>query len=196
MGAVRTFPSAAAFRKWLEKNHGTEREIVIRCYRAKSGLKGMTYREALDEALCFGWIDGVRRSLDDASFSTRFTPRRQRSKWSRVNIKRAQELEAEGRMCPAGRAALAAKDRGSGRRYSFEEEPRQLPPKFEKSFRANREAWHFFRSQAPWYQRTSIFWVMEAKREETQARRLDHLISSCQGKEPIKPLNQARLRTD
>lgn len=159
MAAVRTFLSAPAFRKWLEKYDATEKEILIRCYKTNAG-------------------------------------RRERSKWSRVNIRRAQELEAEGGMHPAGRAASAAKDLGSDRRYSLEEEPYQLTPEFEKSFRADRRAWQFFRLQAPWYQRTSIFWVMEARREETRARRLDHLIVSCHSKVPIKPLNRARVRTD
>jgi uncharacterized protein YdeI (YjbR/CyaY-like superfamily) len=194
MTKLRTFASAGAFRKWLEANHEKEAEILVRCYKTHAQRKGITYREALDEALCFGWIDGVRRSTDDKSFSTRFTARRPKSKWSLVNIKRARELEAAGRMRSSGRAAFAARETKSSRRYSFEEKPTKLDAKSKKAFQANRTAWNFFRAQAPWYQRTSIFWVMDAKREETRTRRLNHLIDRSARKEPIKPLDRTRVR--
>lgn len=194
MTKLRTFASAGAFRKWLEANHEKEAEILIRCRKTQAQGKGITYREALDEALCFGWIDGVRRAVDKESFSTRFTPRRSKSKWSVVNIKRVRELKAAGRMRSAGRAAFAARETKSSRRYSFEEKPTKLDPKSKKVFQANPPAWEFFRAQAPWYQRTSIFWVMDAKREETRTRRLDHLIYSSARKEPIKPLERSRVR--
>jgi uncharacterized protein YdeI (YjbR/CyaY-like superfamily) len=194
MTKLRTFASAGAFRKWLKANHAKEPELLVRCYKTRAQQKGITYREALDEALCFGWIDGVRRSADEYSFSTRFTPRRPKSKWSLVNIKRARELEAAGRMHSSGRAVFAARDAESSRRYSFEEQPSQLDARSKKRFQANPTAWEFFRAQAPWYQRTSIFWVMDAKREETRTRRLNHLIDSSARKEPIKPLDRASLR--
>jgi uncharacterized protein YdeI (YjbR/CyaY-like superfamily) len=194
MTKLRSFASAGVFRKWLKANHAQESELLVRCFKTHAQDKGITYREALDEALCFGWIDGVRRAADEESFSTRFTPRRSKSKWSLVNIKRARELEAAGRMHSSGRAAFAAKDAKSSRRYSFEEKPRKLDTKSKKTFQANPSAWEFFRTQAPWYQRTSIFWVMDAKREETRTRRLKHLIQSSARKEPIKPLDRARVR--
>jgi uncharacterized protein YdeI (YjbR/CyaY-like superfamily) len=156
--------------------------------------RGLTYRQALDEALCFGWIDGVRRTMDQDSFCVRFTPRKAKSKWSAVNVRRAKELEAEGRMHPAGAAAFAARDRGSAG-ASFEEKPRKFDSRFARALRANRRAWEFFRAQAPWYQRTSTFWVMEAKREETRARRLAELISSSARGEPIRLLARARVRS-
>jgi len=155
---------------------------------------GLTYREALDQALCFGWIDGVRRAVDDESFSIRFTPRKARSTWSAVNIKRANQLEDEERMHPAGRAAFAAREPRSSRRYSFESKPRELRRDYQKRLRANRRAWTFFRAQAPWYQRTSIFWVMEAKREETRLRRLDELIQRSAKGQAIRLLSGKPVR--
>jgi len=185
-----TFASALEFRNWLKQHHATTKELLVRCYKTHAKGKGLTYREALDEALCFGWIDGVRRAVDDESFSTRFTPRKLRSKWSQVNIRRARELEAEGRMHDAGRSAFEARDANGTIRYSFEEKPRKLDRASEKAFRANKPAWTFFRAQAPWYQRTSIFWVMEAKREETRARRLAELIACSARGEPIHLLDR------
>jgi uncharacterized protein YdeI (YjbR/CyaY-like superfamily) len=194
MTKLRSFASVGAFRKWLKANHAKESELLVRCYKTHAQDKGITYREALDEALCFGWIDGVRRAADEESFSIRFTPRRSKSKWSLVNVKRARELETAGRMHSSGRAAFAARETKSSRRYSFEEKPTKLDPKSNKAFQANRTAWNFFRAQAPWYQRTSIFWVMDAKREETRTRRLNHLIDRSARKEPIKPLDRVRVR--
>lgn len=190
----RVFASAHEFRAWLERNHRTTKELLVRCYKTASKERGVTYREALDEALCFGWIDGVRRAVDQESFSTRFSPRKPRSKWSAVNIRRAKELEAEGRMHEAGLRAFAARDAGNSTRYSFEEKPSRLDPASLKAFQANRRGWTFFQAQAPWYQRTSIFWVMDAKREETRARRLKALIDSAARGEAIKPLAGTRLR--
>lgn len=191
---LKSFASSEAFRDWLEKHHRTSDELLVRCYKVHAKHRGLTYREALDEALCFGWIDGVRRSVDEASFSTRFTPRKPKSKWSAVNIRRAQELEVEGRMHQSGRTAFRARDRSNSRRYSFEEKPSTLDPAGEKQFRANRLAWRFFQAQASWYRRTTTFWVMDAKREETRARRLAALIASCTRGEPVKPLSRVRLR--
>jgi uncharacterized protein YdeI (YjbR/CyaY-like superfamily) len=188
--SLKTFTSREEFRNWLRANHRSAKEVLVRCYKTHAKEKGLTYREALDEALCFGWIDGVRRAVDDESFSNRFTPRRPKSKWSQVNIRRAMELEAEGRMAEAGRAAFAARETNPGKRYSFEERPRKLDRKAEQAFRANQRAWAFFQSQAPWYRRTSCFWVMEAKREETRARRLAELIACSARGEPIKILNR------
>jgi uncharacterized protein YdeI (YjbR/CyaY-like superfamily) len=191
---LKSFASSQAFRAWLEQYHRTASELLVRCYKVQAKLRGLTYREALDEALCFGWIDGVRRSVDTDSFSTRFTPRKPRSKWSIVNIRRAKELETEGRMHASGRAAFAARNLTNSRRYSFEEKPSALDRDAEKRFRANQPAWKFFQAQAPWYRRTSIFWVMDARREETRARRLAALIASSAKGEPVKPLSSARLR--
>jgi uncharacterized protein YdeI (YjbR/CyaY-like superfamily) len=170
------FASQRAFRAWLAKHHETAREVVVRCYKVREKEKGITYAEAVDEALCFGWIDGVRRSGDAESFNVRFTPRTPKSVWSAVNIRKATALEAAGRMRPAGRVAFAARTARSSKRYSYESKPSVLDPAFERELGRNRGAREFFLSQAPWYRRTSIFWVMEAKREETRARRFATLL--------------------
>jgi len=147
----------------------------------------MTYRQALDEALCFGWIDGVRRSLDDSSFSVRFTPRKPKSAWSAVNIKRVGQLRAEGRMHAAGLAAFDARVKS---RYSYETRPRSLSAPYLKKLRANPRALRFFEAQPPWYRRTSAFWVMSAKQPETRARRLDALIAHSEQQRAIPPLRR------
>jgi uncharacterized protein YdeI (YjbR/CyaY-like superfamily) len=187
---ISTFASRQQFRKWLEKNHRTTPELLVRCYKVHAGDKGLTYREALDEALCFGWIDGVRRSLDEHCFSVRFTPRKPKSTWSRINIRRAGELKAEGRMHSSGRAAYARREAVNPRRYSYESGPRELDASSLRKLRANKPAWAFFRAQPTWYQRTSAFWVMEAKREETRERRLAELIARSARGEPIKLLDR------
>ena len=173
---AEAFASAGALRSWLARNHATASELVVRCYKVHAGEKGIGYAEALEEALCFGWIDGVRRSLDAESFSVRLTPRRPKSVWSAVNVRKAAELEAAGRMHPAGRAAFAARVEPSARRYSFEAKPTALDPAFARALDGNREARDFFMAQPPGYRRTSIFWVMEARREGTRARRFATLL--------------------
>jgi uncharacterized protein YdeI (YjbR/CyaY-like superfamily) len=188
--SIATFASQRKFRAWLEQHHRTAAELLVRCYKTHAKDKGLTYRQALDEALCFGWIDGVRRAVDDESFSTRFTPRKPKSKWSVVNIKRAKELQAEGRMHSAGEAAFAARDGATSKRYSYESRPAQLDAGSLKKLRASKRAWAFFQAQPPWYRRTSVFWVMEAKREETRERRLAELIARSAKREPINLLDR------
>ena len=171
----RFFRNQAAFRRWLEKNHASSRELWVGMHKVSSGKGGLTYPEALEEALCFGWIDGVRRRVDEYSFVQRFTPRTPKSYWSAVNTRRALELTAAGRMHSSGLAAFERRDKAPGR-YSFERRTAAFDPAAEKRFRANRAAWRFFTSQAPWYQRVAIHYVTSAKREDTRARRLERLI--------------------
>jgi uncharacterized protein YdeI (YjbR/CyaY-like superfamily) len=185
--ALATFPSSKAFRAWLARNHQTASELLLRCSKAQAKQKGLTYAEALDEALCFGWIDGVRRSVDAENFSVRFSPRKPKSHWSPVNIRKAAALEAAGRMRPPGRAAFVAREVRSSKRYSYESKPHALDPAFERKLKRHGSAWEFLRSQAPSYRRTSIFWVMEAKREETRARRFATLLE-CSAKGERIPL--------
>ena len=173
---AKSFRTQKAFRDWLEKNHAKSKELILRLFKVHAKHRGIGYKEALDEALCFGWIDGVRRGVDDDSFSVRFTPRKAKSKWSLVNIKRATELETEDRMHAAGLAAFRARSAIALAPYSFESPPIPLAPGMEKKFRANRGAWEFFQTLPPWYRKTSIFWVMTAKRPETRERRLAQLI--------------------
>ena len=183
----RFFKTQAHLRRWLEANHASATELWIGIYKKASGKSGLTYREALDEALCFGWIDGVRKRHDEDSFVQRFSPRTAKSYWSAVNTARAVELEAAGRMHPAGRAAFARRDAPGGR-YSFERQAATLEPAAEKQFRANRRAWAFFEGQAPWYRRVAIHWVTSAKREETRQRRLETLIRDSAAGRRIGPV--------
>jgi len=188
----RSFPGPASFREWLEKHHARATELVVRCRKTGAAHRGMTYRQALDEALCLGWIDGVRRSVDAVSFSVRFSPRKAKSAWSAVNIARARQLQADGRMHPAGLSAFRARVKPQ---YSYESRPRALAPAYLAKFRAHPPAWRFFEAQPPWYRRTAAFWVMSAKRPETRARRLDVLITCSEQKKGVPPLAQATGRS-
>jgi uncharacterized protein YdeI (YjbR/CyaY-like superfamily) len=177
--ALTAFATPAAFRSWLSRHHTTTVELELRLFKVHAAHRGITYAQALDEALCFGWIDGVRHGVDDDSFRTRFTPRQPRSIWSRVNIGHVERLMREGRMMPPGLAAFAARDEKRTALYSFENRPKSLDPALEKTFKANKDAWTFFGRQAPSYRRTVIFWIMSAKQEETRRRRLDALVDCC-----------------
>jgi uncharacterized protein YdeI (YjbR/CyaY-like superfamily) len=189
---AKAFRTSEEFRAWLEKNHASVTELDMRLFKTHAKQRGIGYREALDEALCFGWIDGVRRSLDADSFTQRFTPRKKKSNWSRVNIKRATELDAEGRMHSAGLAAFRARNAIAVAPYSFENRSVRLDAAAEKKFRANKRAWEFYQAQAPWYRRTTAFWVMSAKREETRARRLASLIERSAKETRAPPLTPTK----
>jgi uncharacterized protein YdeI (YjbR/CyaY-like superfamily) len=175
---ITFFKSANECRRWLERNHHKATELWFGFYKKKSGKRGITYQEALDEALCFGWIDGLKKSVDEDSYTLRFTPRKPKGIWSVVNTKRAEELGKLGRMKPAGLKALAARNPERSGIYSFENEARKLSPDLEKRFKANKDAWEFFQTRPPGYQRTASFWVMSAKREETRLSRLARLIEA------------------
>ena len=170
------FATPAHFRRWLERNHDKADELLVGFWKKDSGKTSITWPESVDEALSFGWIDGVRRRIDDQSYSIRFTPRRRGSIWSAVNIKRAAELAALGRMAPAGLRAFEARDEKKSAIYSYENRPRELDPADEKHFRANKKAWEYWSAQPPSYRRVAIYWIMGAKKDETRARRLALLI--------------------
>jgi uncharacterized protein YdeI (YjbR/CyaY-like superfamily) len=176
---IKIFNTSAEFREWLEENHDRVAELWLGFYKQRTGKKSITYREALDEALCFGWIDGVRKSIDDTDYKQRFTPRRPKSYWSAVNTRRASELAKLGRMAAPGAKAFEQRTSESNK-YSFESRPEKLHLCYERQFKANRSAWEFFRAQAAWYQRTATFWIVSAKQEETRQRRLAMLISDSQ----------------
>lgn len=182
------FKTQAEFRTWLEKHHNNTTELLVGFYKANSGKGGITYQQALDEALCFGWIDGVRKSLDDARWTIRFTPRKKRSIWSQVNLKRAAELEAAKQMHPAGIAAYHGRDEKLVNRYSSENRDKKLDAAQEKQFRANPKAWDWFSRQAPSYQRVAAFWVVSAKQEATRAKRLETLIRDSEQGVRVGPL--------
>ena len=175
----RAFKAQADFRAWLEQNHAREKELVVRLFKVHAKDRGIGHREALDEALCFGWIDGVVHSLDDHSFTIRFTPRKAKSKWSAVNIKRFKELQAAGKVRPPGLAAFASYD-GKGKPYSYEARPTSLAPRYERQLRANKQTWVFWSDQPPGYKRLMAFYVMGAKREETRDKRFARLLDHTQ----------------
>lgn len=175
--APTTFRTAAAFRAWLAKRGARESALVVRFLKAHVPHRGLTYAQALDEALCFGWIDGVRRRFDADSYTIRFTPRKPRSTWSRVNVAHVGRLIREGRMARPGLAAYAAREEERTGIYSFERRAATFAPAHARAFRARPRAWAFFAAQAPWYRRTCSFWVMSGKKEETRERRLAQLIA-------------------
>jgi uncharacterized protein YdeI (YjbR/CyaY-like superfamily) len=172
------FTTPPRFRQWLEKNHDRANELLVGFHKKDSGKKSITYAEALDEALCFGWIDGVRKNLNETSYTIRFTPRKPKSIWSLVNVNHVERLKKEGRMAEPGLKAYALRDPKRTGIYAFENRPKEFSPAYEKKFRANKAAWEFFHTIPPSLRNTYIFWVMGAKKEETQLRRLELLIDS------------------
>jgi uncharacterized protein YdeI (YjbR/CyaY-like superfamily) len=179
MTEPRFFRTQAVWQSWLEKNHNTRPDgIVVGFHKVGTGKGGLTYGQALDVALCFDWIDGVRRRLDDATWSIRFTPRRKGSIWSKVNIGHVERLKKAGLMRPEGLAEYAKRtDKRSGV-YSFENKPLKFDATSEKRFRASKRAWAFWEKQPPGYKRLWSFWVMSAKKDETRERRLAAIIAA------------------
>ncbi len=193
--APKAFRTPAAFRAWLEKHHATDTVLLVRLFKVHAASRGITYAQALDEALCFGWIDGVVHRLDEDSFSQRYTPRKPRSTWSRRNIAHVERLTKAGKMTKAGLDAFAAREARRTGVYSFEQERPDLAPALVKAIKANAAAWAFYQAQAPWYRRTTGHWVMSAKREETRSRRLAVLIDCCARGVLIPPLQISGVRT-
>ena len=177
MSAPIFFDGPEAFRAWLEEHHETEREVWVGIYKKATGRQTLSWAQAVDQALCFGWIDGVMRRIDDERHMQRFTPRKPASNWSKVNIENVARLEREGRMRPAGRAAFARRTEARAGVYSFEREtPATFTEEQEARLRADEGAAAFFDTQPPWYRRTVTHWVTSAKRPETRERRLQQLI--------------------
>lgn len=174
------FETPAEFRAWLETNHETATELWVGFHKKSTGRPSMIWQEAVEQALCFGWIDGIRKKVDEHSFTNRFTPRKARSNWSNVNIAKVAELTEQGLMAPAGVRAFEARYAAKSGVYSFELRPDQLPPAFEEQFRANDAAWAFFQAQPPGYRRLTLHWVLSAKREETRQNRLSILIADSE----------------
>jgi uncharacterized protein YdeI (YjbR/CyaY-like superfamily) len=177
------------WRAWLEAHHADVREHWVGFHKRGSGRRSITWPEAVDQALCFGWIDGVRRSVDDSSYMIRFTPRTRTSRWSRVNVARVAELTAAGLMRPPGLAAFEA--RAEEGTYSYEQrDAAAFDPERERRLRADAAAWSWFEAQPPWYRRTATHWVMSAKREETRDRRLRRLIEDSAAGRAVGPLRR------
>jgi uncharacterized protein YdeI (YjbR/CyaY-like superfamily) len=186
------FADAGRFRAWLAAHGATAQELWVGYHKKGSGLGGMVYREALDEALCFGWIDGRVQSIDAERYMQRFTPRRARSYWSAVNVRKAEALVAAGRMAPAGLAAFRARPAAPPRRYSGENPAAALDASMVRTFKAEREAWAWFQRQAPSFRKVAAHWVTSAKRPETRTARLADLIACAARGERPKPFQVAR----
>ncbi len=185
------FASAAEFRRWLAKHHTSAAELVVGFHKRGTGTPSMTWNESVDEALCFGWIDGVRKSVDGERYTIRFTPRRPRSIWSNKNIARMRELIAEGRVKPAGLRAFEARSSDRSGVYSFEQRKAlALSPAQQKQLAANRAAAAFFAGQPAWYQRACVHWIVSAKRDDTKDKRLATLIADSAAGRTIKPLTR------
>lgn len=188
------FSSAADFRNWLAENHEKASEVRVGFYKVGSGKSNMTWSESVDEALCFGWIDGVRQTIDETAYQIRFTPRKPSSRWSQVNHAKMEALIKAGKMMPAGFAAYESAKTG-GSTYSYEKETAVFPEAFESLFRKNAAAWAYFEALAPSYRRTSVHWVMDAKQEATREKRLQQLIEmSASGTNPWKDNKYARKK--
>lgn len=177
--SILFFSSQAKLRKWFEKNFDKKPELIVGYYKVNSGKQSITWSQSVDEALCFGWIDSVRKTIDENSYQIRFTPRKPNSIWSAINVKKVATLTKQGLMHPAGLAAFKKRKTARIAIYSHEKEIIPLSPKLKKHFSANKSAWNYFQSIAPSYQKASIHWVMSAKQETTQFKRLNSLILDC-----------------
>jgi uncharacterized protein YdeI (YjbR/CyaY-like superfamily) len=185
------FATPIDWRRWLARHHATAAELLVGFHKRGTGRPCITWPESVDQALCYGWIDGVRRSLGDSSYTIRFTPRRPGSIWSAVNLKRVAALKRQGLMRAAGLRVFAARDRKRSGLYSFEQRRAiTLPPAFARRLKAEPDAWSYFQAQAPWYRRTASFWVVSAKKEETRERRLVLLIACSARGRPVGPLTR------
>lgn len=173
---LKYFKSSSEFRKWLEKNHSKAAELWVGFYKINSNLKGISYKEAVDQALCFGWIDGIKKKVDELSYTHRFTPRKSKSNWSSTNIKRVGELTKLGLMHPSGITVFNQRDKEKIKQYSYERKTLTLDKSYEQLFKTNSNAWTFFQSQPPSYKKVATFWIMTAKKEDTRLRRLNTLI--------------------
>lgn len=174
------FAKQSDFRKWLAKNHETRSEVLVGFYKVNSGKPSMSWPQSVDEALCFGWIDGVRKRIDDERYSIRFTPRKPTSIWSALNIKKAEELTKQGLMEHAGIEAFKKRTENKSKIYAYENEPAELSAELKKKFKANKKAWNFFATQAPSYQKTIVHWIMRAKQETTRTSRLEKTITESE----------------
>lgn len=187
----RFFATPAEFRAWLAEHHATAPELLVGFHKRATGTPCMTWPESVDEALCFGWIDAIRRRIDANTYSIRFTRRKPTSIWSAINVRKVEALRAAGKMMPAGERAYAHRKAAKTGVYSFERnEAAVLPPAYARQLRANKAAHAYFEAQPPWYRRTSIHWVISAKKEETRERRLATLIADSAANRWIGPLRR------
>ncbi len=179
------FKSATDFREWLSANHKSVKELWVGYYKTSVKKESITWPQSVEEAICFGWIDGIRKSIDGESYCNRFTPRKASSNWSAVNIKKAEELISNGRMQPSGLVLYEKRKEDKSIIYSYENKPEKLPEEFEQKLDSNDKAKLFFASQAPSYRRTIFYWIMSAKQEATRLNRLEKLIKASENGEKI-----------
>jgi uncharacterized protein YdeI (YjbR/CyaY-like superfamily) len=177
---AKFFPTQENFRQWLEENHAKETELLVGFYKLETKKPSLRWSQSVDQALCFGWIDGVRRTIDAESYSIRFTPRRPTSIWSAVNIQKIEDLTKQGLMQAVGLAAFAKRQEHKSKIYAYEKGPILLDETFEKQFKENEKAWFFFQSQAPSYKKLALHWIMSAKQEVTKKRRLEKIITESE----------------
>jgi uncharacterized protein YdeI (YjbR/CyaY-like superfamily) len=186
------FKTQKDFRNWLVKNHDKQTELWVGYYKKNSGKLSIDWPQSVDQALCFGWIDGIRKSINNKSYKIRFTPRNPRSTWSAVNIKRVGELKKLGLMHPAGLKSFNNRKEDKSALYAYENRHKGLEPIYEKKISSNKKAWEFFQSQPHWYRHTSGYWVMSAKKEETRQKRLAKLIEDSENERRISQLIRSK----
>ena len=188
------FPTAAAFRRWLELHHDTGLELWVGFYKKFTGKPSITWPEAVDQLLCFGWIDGIRKSLNEETYVIRVTPRKPGSIWSAVNVKRAKQLVKLGLMHPAGLNVFSARDASKTNRYSFERSRVKLDKSLQRQFRANPKAWEFFQTQPPGYRRTILWWVMSGKQAVTREKRMGILVATSERQARVDLMRPGRSK--
>jgi uncharacterized protein YdeI (YjbR/CyaY-like superfamily) len=190
------FATPEEFGAWLEENHATATEVLVGFHKRGSGKPSITWPESVEQALCFGWIDGVRRSLGDESYTIRFSPRKPNSTWSRVNLEKVEELKQRGLMRPAGLRVYDERREAKTGIYSYEQrEAAELPAEYEERLSANAAAWKFWTSRSPSYRKAAVWWVVSAKKEETRERRLASLIEHSQSGRTVPPLTPPGKRS-
>ena len=188
------FPTPATWRKWLEENHDKETELLVGFYKTKSGKPSITWPQSVEEALCFGWIDGIRKGIDEESYTIRFTPRKAKSIWSAININLVEKLIKEDRMQPAGLKAYQARSAEKSKIYSYEKAEEKLPEDWEKELRANKKAWEYFSQKAPSYRKPATHWVVSAKQEITRRKRFELLVKCSEEGTTIPPLSYTKKK--
>ncbi len=189
------FSNPLMFRKWLEINHSKKKELLVGFYKKSSGKLSITWPESVEQALCFGWIDGIRKSINEDSYSIRFTPRKPKSTWSAKNIATVEKLKKEGLMTSAGLATYNRREEKNSKIYSFEQKKVKLDDYYEKTFKKNKKAWNNFQSQPPYYRKTVTHWVMSAKQEVTRLNRLNTLINDSENGLKIKEMRWGTKKT-
>lgn len=190
------FPTQKDLGKWFAKNHKKEKELFVGFYKISSGKPSITWPQSVDEAICYGWIDGLRKSLDEESYCIRFTPRNPKGNWSAINIKKAEELIKSGKMKPAGLALYNLREEEKSKIYSYENVVVEFEKSFKKIFKANKKAWEYFNSMPPSYRKITTRWVMSAKQEVTRIKRLNELINDCASGKKIKAMNYGKNQNE